>query len=76
MINTPLSEEAQRNQGFLKGFGIDIKDPGVEYARTGRKPGNSPGLDFYDTGVTLVAAKPVSCVPSIGTDLGLVECWE
>ena len=47
----------------------------VEYVRTGSKPRNSPGLDFHDTGVALVARDSVPGIPSIGTDLGLSECW-
>ena len=28
---TPVTVDVMRNQGFLHGFGIDIKDPGVKY---------------------------------------------
>ena len=34
------------------------------------KPQDSPGLDFYDTGVALVTDKPVDGVPSITVDRG------
>ena len=47
----------------------------VEYARTGRTPGNTPGLDFHDTDVALVTDEPVPGVPSIRTEQGLSECW-
>ena len=47
----------------------------VEFHRTGRKPENPPGMDFHDTGVTLVTDKPVPGVPSISTEQGLGECW-
>ncbi len=47
----------------------------VEFATTGRKPQNTPGLDFYDTGTTLVTEEPVSGVPSISASRGLGECW-
>ena len=43
----------------------------VEFHRTGRKPENPPGMDFHDTGVTLVTDKPVPGVPSISTEQGL-----
>lgn len=47
----------------------------LEFYRTGRKPENPPGLDFHDTGVTLVTDRPVPGVPSISTERGLEECW-
>jgi fructose transport system substrate-binding protein len=47
----------------------------VEHAKTGKKPANTPGLDFLDTGVALVTDKPVEGLPSIGTDEGLRLCW-
>ena len=47
----------------------------VEFSTTGATPENTPGLDFHDTGVTLVTEKPVPGIPSIGADAGLSECW-
>ncbi len=47
----------------------------VEFVRTGRKPENTPGLDFHDTGVTLVTDEPVSGIPSLSAEQGLNECW-
>lgn len=47
----------------------------VEFLATGGRPENTPGLDFHDTGVALVAADPVPGVASIGADAGLNECW-
>ena len=47
----------------------------VEYSKTGRRPENSPGLDFYDTGVSLVTKEPVQGIPSLDIDQGLAECW-
>ncbi len=47
----------------------------VEFFTTGRKPANTPGLDFHDTGTALVTDVPVPGVPSIGTGCGLSECW-
>ena len=47
----------------------------ANYAKTGKKPEKTPGLDFYDTGATLVTDKPVEGVPSIKTDEGLKLCW-
>jgi fructose transport system substrate-binding protein len=47
----------------------------VEYAKTGKKPEPTPGLDFFNTGVTLVTDKPVEGVPSISSKEGLAKCW-
>lgn len=47
----------------------------AEYARTGEKPENAPGLDFHDTGAALVTGEPVAGVPSVGVAEGLSECW-
>jgi fructose transport system substrate-binding protein len=44
-------------------------------AEGGEKPANSPGLDFYDTGVTLVTDKPVEGVESITSAEGEKICW-
>ncbi|WP_163269320.1 sugar ABC transporter substrate-binding protein [Chelativorans alearense] len=47
----------------------------AKFAETGEKPEPTPGLDFFDTGVTLVTDQPVEGVESIGTDEGLERCW-
>ena len=47
----------------------------VEYAKSGKKPEPSPGLDFFNTGVSLVTDKPVEGVPSIDSKEGLAKCW-
>ena len=47
----------------------------VEYAKTGKKPAPTPGLDFFNTGVSLVTDKPVEGVPSISSKEGLAKCW-
>ncbi|MDQ0729802.1 fructose transport system substrate-binding protein [Arthrobacter sp. B1I2] len=47
----------------------------VELAKTGKKPANSEGLDFFNTGVELVTDKPADGVKSITTtDAGNI-CW-
>jgi fructose transport system substrate-binding protein len=43
---------------------------GVEYARTGKKPSG-----YVDTGVTLIAAKPVGNVESKDVKTGAELCW-
>ncbi len=47
----------------------------VDFAKTGKKPEPSPGLDFFNTGVNLVTDKPVEGVPSISVKDGLAQCW-
>ena len=47
----------------------------AEYAKSGKKPEKTPGLDFYDTGATLITDKPVPGVESIDTKKGLGLCW-
>lgn len=46
-----------------------------KFAETGEKPQPSPGLDFFNTGVTLITDKPVDGVESIGSEEGLAKCW-
>ncbi len=47
----------------------------ADYAKTGKKPEPTPGLNFFDTGVSLVTDKPVEGVPSITSEEGLKKCW-
>ena len=47
----------------------------VDLAKTGQKPANSPGLDFYNTGVELVTDKPADGVKSITTTQASDICW-
>jgi fructose transport system substrate-binding protein len=45
------------------------------WAKDGTKPANTPGKDFFDTGVALVTDKPVDGVESIDTTKGTELCW-
>jgi len=47
----------------------------VDLAKTGEKPANSPGLDFYNTGVELVTDKPADGLKSITTTEASEICW-
>lgn len=47
----------------------------VNYVKTGAKPTNSEGLDFYNTGVKLVTDKPVPGIDSITSEEALKLCW-
>ena len=45
------------------------------FAKNGAKPANTPGKDFFDTGVKLITDKPAPGVDSIDSDEGLNLCW-
>ena len=47
----------------------------VELAKTGNKPANSEGLDFFNTGVELVTDKPADGLKSITTTEATDICW-
>ncbi|MGD1878726.1 MAG: sugar ABC transporter substrate-binding protein [Kiloniellaceae bacterium] len=47
----------------------------VEFAKTGKKPVNSEGLSFFNTGVELVTDEPVEGIPSITSEQALAQCW-
>ena len=47
----------------------------VEYAKSGKKPEPTPGLNFFNTGVALITDKPVEGVESITSEEGLKLCW-
>ncbi|MEH0935460.1 substrate-binding domain-containing protein [Micromonospora psammae] len=44
-------------------------------AQDGQKPQTTSGLDFFDTGVTLVTDKPAAGVESITSAEGAGRCW-
>ncbi|HPE59023.1 MAG: sugar ABC transporter substrate-binding protein [Thiothrix sp.] len=47
----------------------------VEFARSGKKPENSDGLDFFNTGAELITDAPVDGIESQTADQGLEKCW-
>ncbi len=47
----------------------------VNFVKTGKKPEKTPGLDFTDTGATLITDHPVAGVPSINSEEGMKLCW-
>jgi len=47
----------------------------VDFAKTGKKPQNSEGLSFTNTGVELVTDEPVEGIPSITSEEALAQCW-
>jgi fructose transport system substrate-binding protein len=46
-----------------------------KFVETGEKPENTPGLDFFNTGVELITDEPVDGIPSISAEEGLQKCW-
>ena len=47
----------------------------AQFAADGSLPENTPGKDFFDTGVALITDNPVEGVPSISVAEGLELCW-
>jgi fructose transport system substrate-binding protein len=47
----------------------------VDFVKNGTKPAVSPGLDFFNTGVTLIAKDPVDGVESKDPQYGLDNAW-
>jgi fructose transport system substrate-binding protein len=47
----------------------------VAWATDGTRPANTPGKDFFDTGVALVTDQPVEGLESIDTEEGTALCW-
>ena len=47
----------------------------AEFAKSKKKPANSEGLDFFNTGVELITDHPVAGVPSKTSEEGSKLCW-
>ncbi len=60
-------------------FPLLMAAKGVEaiknWAEKGVKPENSPGLDFFNTGVELITDEPEEGMPSTPSKEGLKKCW-
>ncbi len=60
-------------------YPLDMARLGIEaivnFAADGTLPENSEGLDFFNTGVSLITDAPVDGVPSITSAEGLELCW-
>ncbi|RCK30512.1 sugar ABC transporter substrate-binding protein [Thalassospira lucentensis] len=60
-------------------YPLDMAYKGMEaikaWADTGKKPANTEGLNFYDTGVNLVTDQAADGVPSIDVEEGMNRCW-
>ena len=47
----------------------------AEFAKSGKKPENTEGLDFYNTGVKLITDTVAEGVESTSSEDGLKLCW-
>ncbi len=47
----------------------------AEFAKSGKTPENTEGLNFFDTGVELVTDEPVDGIPSVTSEEALKLCW-
>jgi fructose transport system substrate-binding protein len=56
----------------MASLGVDAV---AKYAKDKTKPTTSSGLDFYNTGVSLVTDDPQAGVDGIDSTKGLSECW-
>ncbi|MCL4121782.1 UNVERIFIED_CONTAM: hypothetical protein GTU68_003702 [Idotea baltica] len=60
-------------------FPLLMASKGIEaikaWAENGSKPENTPGLDFFNTGVELITDQPADGVVSISSADGLKKCW-
>ncbi len=67
-----LSATAMQFPVRMAAFGIEAL---VTHLKTGIKPIPSTGLNYYDTGTTLVTDTPVPGIDSISSEQALTECW-
>ncbi len=60
-------------------FPLAMASRGIEavadYARSGKKPEATPGLDFVNTGVELVTDRPAGGGAAMSSEDGLKRCW-
>ena len=60
-------------------FPLLMASMGIEaikaWADDGTKPQNTPGLDFFNTGVELITDQPVDGLGSLSSEEGLKKCW-
>ncbi len=60
-------------------FPLLMASMGIEAIRNwvdnGTKPVNSPGLDFFNTGVELVTDNPIEGIESIDSNNCASKCW-
>jgi fructose transport system substrate-binding protein len=67
-----IAATSQQYPSKMVSLGVDAI---IKIVKTGDKPENSPGLDFFNTGVTLIANEPVEGVESKDPQYGLDNAW-
>ena len=67
-----IGATAQQYPGEMARQGVEAI---ANYINTGTPPTVTPGLEFYDTGVSLVTDKPVAGVESITAQQAAGSCW-
>ena len=67
-----LGATAQQYPLLMASLGVQAV---ADFAKTGKKPEPSPGLDFFNTGVNLVTDKPAPGIASITSAEALKKCW-
>jgi fructose transport system substrate-binding protein len=67
-----IGATAQQYPLLMASLGVQAA---FDFAKTGAKPQVTPGLNFYNTGVSLVTDKPVPGVDSITSAEALKKCW-
>ena len=67
-----ISATSQQYPLLMASLGIEAI---AKWAKDGSKPANTPGKDFFDTGVALVTDQAVDGVESIDVKTGMDRCW-
>lgn len=67
-----FAADAVQYPGKMASLGVDSI---AKLAKGGAKPSTSSGLDFYNTGTTLVTATPINGVTSETVAQGQAACW-
>ncbi|MEM1398914.1 MAG: sugar ABC transporter substrate-binding protein [Pseudomonadota bacterium] len=72
VVDGVIGATSQQYPLLMASLGIEAI---AAWAADGSKPEPTPGLDFFDTGVSLVTDQPVDGVESIDTAEGMDRCW-
>jgi fructose transport system substrate-binding protein len=67
-----LGATSQQYPLLMASMGVEAV---AAFAKDGTKPAPTPGLDFFNTGVTLITDKPVEGLESIDSAKGMELCW-
>ncbi len=72
IANGEIGASAGQAPGKMAKLGVDAI---AAFAKTGKKPTNQSGQDFYNTGTQLYTDTPQSGVPSITSKAASKVCW-